>query len=216
MTNPHPRTPHWFLALLLASMSMASAETMDFSDQITPFCEVLGLKVAPPPGWINVPIDTGQRGDLAGCQMMHIEAKALTGIIRILSLDIPDGSPNPEAPPWFQRMVSLEVPFLEAMGYQLGELLFRRDSVPIAGQGFEGARALGVGALIEGGDGTPQEAHFLLFKGPQAKYVITTLTPGRDVEGGSYYKKNTQAMGTVMRTLVVPVADQIRSESAEP
>ena len=46
-------------------------ETLDFSDQITPLCKVAKLSVAPPSGWINVPINTGAP-DMQGCQMMLI------------------------------------------------------------------------------------------------------------------------------------------------
>ena len=61
---------------------------VDFSSQITPVCEVDYLKVAPPEGWINVPIDTGS-DYLSGCQMMLIVNEELQGVLRVLSCRAP-------------------------------------------------------------------------------------------------------------------------------
>ncbi len=158
---------HFSSAALLALTAMATAvaandDVVDFSDQITPVCEVRGLLARPPAGWFNVPIESGE-AQVAGCQMM-------------LARESDDA---------------------------LGEVLWTRDSVPIQGQGFANGRAIGFQAQIEGND-TAQEAHFLMFDKADVQYIVTLLTPGRDVEESTFYQRNTADLGKLIRGFTVP------------
>lgn len=171
-------------------------DVVDFSDRTTPLCEVSGLAAAPPEGWFNVPIESGDPA-IEGCQMMRTRAdEALVGILRVLSVHVEPS--EQEAPPWYLILVALEEQNIARMGYGLGEVLWAREDVPIRGAGFENARAVGISARIEGND-TPQEAHFLLFEKGPTKYIVTLLTPARAVEGGAYYDRNVADFGGLIQ-----------------
>lgn len=185
------------LSFLLISGLMADEEILDFSDSMTDTCEVVGLTAKPPPGWFTVPIESGDDA-LTGCQMMRTgHQDELLGILRVVSVYLPQ---TEDAPPWFAVMVALEQQIIGEMGYVLGEVMWSRESVPISGEGFENARAVGLAATIEGND-IPQEVHFLLFESGTQKFVITLLSPGRDVGEGVDYKRNTDDFGFLIRTL---------------
>ena len=129
------------------------------------------------------------------------ESEELVGIMRLLSVTLPASASEP---PWFAVMIGLEQESIASMGYTLGGVMWQRDDVPIAGSGFENARAFGLEATIDGND-TPQEAHFLVFEKGEEKYIITLLTPGREVESGVFYKRNTKDFGILIRGLKTPM-----------
>lgn len=186
------------LALLLAANTSAEEEEdiVDFSDMMTPVCEVHGLSARPPGGWINVPIESDSEA-VRGCQMMRIreEGRALVGILRLLSVRLPE---PPDDAPWWAMMIGLETGNIAVMGYTLGEVLWSRENVPIQGDGFSGARAVGMASRIEGND-IPQETHFLVFERDDTKYIVTLLTAAREVEKGVYYDRNTADFGVLIR-----------------
>lgn len=186
--------------LSLASAAAQEEEVVDFSDQITPTCELLGLVGQPPPGWFNVPIDSPDP-NLVGCQMMRAtENQELVGILRLLSTAVPTDTPEET---WLPELMGLEVAWLEEMGITLGEPMWRRQDVPVSGPGFQKGTAIGLEASIEGNE-VPQEVHFLGFSGPTHKYLLTLSTPGRTVEEGVYYDRNTADFGVLIRTLQIP------------
>jgi hypothetical protein len=182
----------------MTSQAFAEPEDIvDFSGQVTPTCKVVGLTATPPPGWFNVPIDSEDKA-ISGCQMMRVgEQDELEGIIRLLSAQVEEAA---ESPPWYAVMIALEQQTISEMGYALGEVLWSRTDVPITGEGFGNARAVGLTASIEGND-IPQEAHFLVFEhGPQ-KFIITLLTPAQEVDDSVFYKRNTEDFGVLIRSL---------------
>ncbi len=170
-------------------------ETIDFADQITPVCEVEKLKVSPPDGWINVPIQT-EETIIRGCQMMLIVEKDLIGVLRVLSFDL--SNPPADMPRWEEHLIGIESMLIYEMGYRLHKPIWQRQDVGISGAGFGGAKAIGFSANIEGND-KPQEAHFLVFENATHKYLISLLTPARPVDNGIHYKSNTQGMAAVIR-----------------
>ncbi|MFC1719792.1 hypothetical protein ACFL00_01460 [Pseudomonadota bacterium] len=187
----------FLLNFLWVSTVIADEDFIDFSDKTTATCVVKGLTAKPPPGWFNVPIES-EDDALTGCQMMRTgREEELLGILRVLSVQLEQ---DEDSPPWYAVMLALEQQILAQMGYTLGDVLWRKDNVPISGEGFENARALGLAASIEGND-VPQEAHFLVFEHGSQKFLITLLTPARDVDEGTYYQRNTDDFGVLIRTL---------------
>ena len=192
--------PVLIVAMITLSQSAFTDEVTDFSDLITPICEVSGLNAYPPEGWFNVPIESDD-AILRGCQMMRTgEGHALVGVVRMLSVELPV---KEDTPPWQDVMISIEHENIGQMGYVVDEVMWVRDTVPIEGQGFANAVGIGFSARIEGSD-IPQEAQFLLFEKDQTKYVVTLLTPGRDVDSGEYYERNNSDFGQIIRTMRVP------------
>jgi hypothetical protein len=188
----------------LPTLAQGEKDYVDFSDRITPTCELIGLVGIPPEGWFNVPIDSVGE-NLQGCQMMRTdEQEELVGILRLLSRDFPENTPEET---WFTELLGLEVTWLEEMGITLGEPLWRRDDVPMTGTGWEKAKAIGLSASGENSDIT-QEVHFLAFGGPTTKYLFSLATPAQAVDEGVYYKRNTDDFGVLIRTLQFPTADQ--------
>ena len=193
------------LVLLIPALAVSATEedVVDFSDQITPTCELIGLVGLPPEGWFNVPIERPMEG-FQGCQMMRTgEQDELLGILRLSSRIFPADTPEEE---WYSQLVGLEVAWLEEMGITLGEPMWRREDVPMTGTGWEPGKAIGLEATIEGND-IPQEVHLLTFGGSTTKYLITLSTPAKEVEKGIYYERNTSDMGVLMRTLQFPKND---------
>jgi hypothetical protein len=177
----------------------ADEDVIDFSDKITPVCEVVGLSVEPPPGWFNVPIESADEA-VSGCQMMRTgEQDELLGILRLLSVHLPEPDEE-DLPPWYDMLLALENQMIANMGYVVGEVLWSRPDVPISGSGFENARAVGLASSIEGSD-VPQEAHFLVFENGSQKFIITLLTPAKSVAEGVYYQRNTDDFGILIRSL---------------
>lgn len=200
---------NFFAVLALALLFMLPViaqeqESVDFSDQMTAQCEVDGLVVEPPAGWINVPIDTGI-DQLAGCQMMLVEDEILMGVLRILSFDWMDAPAD--LPPWQQHVMTVESMLIEAMGYQIVEPIWRRETVPISGPGFGNGRAMGFAVKIAGND-IPQESHMLVFDSGDIKYLVDLLTPAKSVNEGVYYSKNLLAMKAIMQGFKVPLSEQ--------
>lgn len=192
------------LFLLLWSWTAAAADndgTLDFSDRATPVCEVAGLRVMPPDGWFNVPIES-EEAAIQGCQMMRARAgdDALVGIARVLSVQFTE---IPKDPPWWELVVGMEARNINRMGYTLNDVIWSRDEVPIQGPHFTGAKAVGFSASIE--DNTAeQEAHFLVFEQGNTKYISTLLTPAATVEEGVYFDRNTADFGSMIRAFTVP------------
>ena len=187
-----------FLAtLLLVSTVAFSEETVDFSDRVTPTCEIAGLTAYPPEGWFNIPLEDPPAGHL-GCMMMRTnEREELVGILRIRSLTAPALDPEGET---YGALFGSEVASAKEMNYSVGdEPLWVRKDVPVSGEGFREGRAVGLPATI-GGNDLPQEAHFLFFRSDSAEYVVTLLTPAKSVDE-SLYERNTADFGKVIRTL---------------
>jgi len=188
--------------LLISGPLFAEDEIIDFSDKITPVCEVVGLSVRPPTGWFNVPIESEDEA-VSGCQMMRTgEQDELLGILRLLSVHAPETA-GEDSPAWYDLLLALENQMISGMGYILGDVLWTRLDVPISGSGFENARAIGLATAIEGSD-VPQETHFLVFENGPQKYIITLLTPAQSVDEGVYYKRNTDDFGLLIRSLKQP------------
>ena len=193
------------LCCLAALPATASEEEhADFSDQMTPSCELIGLTGYPPEGWFTVPMKI-PAPDLAGCQMMRTgDDDELLGILRLISVVVPEGTLEDK---WLAGLLDLESQWLEEMGITLGEALFKRDDVPISGLGdFKNGTGLGLEATIESND-TPQEVHFLGFNSPTIQYLLTLSTPARDVAEGVYYKRNTDDFGVLIQTFQLPKSD---------
>lgn len=171
----------------------------DYTGLTTPVCEVQGLYVKPPTGWINVPVDTAEQ-PLRGCQMMLIEEETYLGIIRIFSHDI--GKPGEgKSEQWEAYLVEFETLLLADMGFKRGDVLWKKDSMPVSGEGFYGGKAIGFGISIENFD-VPWEVHFVIFQSDHQHYLISLVSPSESAsDGGSLYRENSAAMGFVMRTL---------------
>jgi len=178
---------------------LADDDVIDFSDRMTPVCEVVGLSVKPPPGWFNVPIESAEKA-ISGCQMMRAGPDdELLGIVRLLSVYLPDTDAS-GSPKWYDVLLSVETQMISSMGYVLKDVLWKRLDVPISGSGFKNARAIGFASTVEGSE-APQEVHFLVFESGPQKYAVTLLTPARSVNGGAFYERNTNDYGTVIRSL---------------
>lgn len=182
----------------VASMSrLLASEELDLQKLATPLCEVDGLAVAPPSPWFSVPIDSDESG-IQGCQMIWEEGDQYMGIIRLVSYDM--RKPPEDITEWNHFAVAMEATTMEEMGFKIGkEPIWKRDSVPITGNGFINAKAIGFSANLEGVAHT-SETHFLLFESATHKYVISALTPAESASP-EVYQANTKAMATVMRTL---------------
>lgn len=196
------RTNRRRLWLLLAGIlpGLATAEdTVDFSDQIAPTCELIGLVATPPEGWFSVSVQEMPTG-MAGCQMMRVnEAEELVGVMRLRSSETGEIPPGDESR---DELLASELRVLEAMGLQVGEPIWSRNDVPISGLAFAGAQALGLAAVIEE-SGLPQEIHVLAFRGPFTQYALLLITPHRDAES-EIYERNVADFGRLFQTLNVP------------
>src|SRR5210317_1825118 len=81
---------------ITAQDGAAEEDVVDFTEQITSTCELIGLIGLPPEGWFNVPIQS-DRESLAGCQMMRTgDQDELLGILRLLSKVVPAETPEDE------------------------------------------------------------------------------------------------------------------------
>ncbi len=202
------RVNAWTAVIMAAALSMMplngypDEEIVDFSDQLVPVCNVLGLLAAPPADWFAVPME-GLPEQLAGCQMMRTgPAEELVGIIRVSASQVLDGTPGTDSR---QRHILFEIEVLRNMGIvlDLEEPLWSRDSVPLADVGAAGfsdaAQALGYRAVIVD-TRTPQEVHLLTFHGPSTQYALVLITPPRFMEE-EIYQRNTTDFGRVLGTL---------------
>lgn len=182
--------------LALAVFHNATANEEDLKSLATPLCLIPGLSVSPPSPWYSVPIDSDEPM-VQGCQMIWEEGEQYMGIMRLVSFEaneIPDAGVK-----WEEFVVGFESVVMDRMNIEVGQAIWKRDSVPITGEGFANAKAIGLEARIRGAD-QPNEAHFLLFESATHKYVISILTPAKSASP-EVYEANTKAMGTVMRTL---------------
>lgn len=187
-------------AVLLAAhstMAADSEESMDVGTARASRCELIGLIGHAPEGWSNDPMQFAD-ADLAGCEMLRSgDNGELLGFVRLLSVVVPEETPKDK---WLSGLIDLEVGWLQEGGFTLGELLFRRDDVPLSGLGdFENGTGIGLGASSESSD-SPREVHFLGFNGPRIQYLLTLLTPAREVDGGIEYRRNIDDFGVLMRT----------------
>jgi len=182
---------------LLPAASGMAEEPEDLKGLATAVCELPGLSVSPPEPWYSVPIES-EDPVVAGCQMLWEEGDQYMGIMRLVSFDLRE---RPEQEQDWQRLaLGFEAVVMEQMNFTLGEVLWQRDSVPVSGPGFDKpGRAVGFGLELEG-VAHPNEAHFLFFENATHKYVISLITPAESASP-DIYKANTQAMGTVMRSL---------------
>ena len=183
---------------LLASVITAAAWGQDenLSEMATAVCELPHLAVAPPSPWYSVPVESNEQLG-AGCQMIWEEGNQYMGIMRLVAFEtktIPADQPS-----WEQAVIGFEVAVMKRMGIVVGDPIWSRDSLPISGEGFENAKAVGMKANLEGLD-QQNEVHFLLFENASHKYVFSSLTPSQSVSP-DIYAANTGAMSTIMRTL---------------
>jgi len=195
--NYLPRIFFSFAATLLPALSGISQEAEDLKELATAVCELPGLTVSPPQPWYSVPIDSDDRA-IAGCQMLWEQGDQYMGIIRLVSFDLRQ-RPEQEQD-WERTALGFEAVVMEQMNFTLGELVWKRDSVPVSGAGFnENGRAAGFELRLAGVE-HPNEAHFLFFENATHKFVISLITPA-EAASPDIYRANTQAMGTLMRTL---------------
>ena len=186
------------LLSLLAALAYADQEGLiDFTDRMTPVCELHELVAVPPQGWISVPIDTGE-AQLTGCQMMLSQDGELIGVIRLLSFDW--STAPQDLSPWPQHIMTMESVWIEEMGYSITKPLWRRNSVPISGPGFGNGQAIGFAVTISGSE-SAHESHMLVFDRGQFKYLIDLLTPAQTEQEGLRYQANSKAMGEIMQSL---------------
>ncbi len=183
-------------ALYVLPTGAVQSEEENLAALATPRCEIPGLAVVPPKPWYSVPVDSAEEG-IEGCQMIWEEGEQYMGILRLMSFDLSD-RPKQQAD-WESFVIGFEAVVLERMGFKLGKPTWKRDSVPVSGEGFGNGKAAGFLASLEGGT-TENEVHFMLFESASHKYVISGIMPSREASPG-VYKANTDAMGTVMRTL---------------
>jgi hypothetical protein len=182
------------IILLAAVLDTVAEESLKKS--ASKECLMSGLAVKPPHPWYSVQIEAGDPG-IDGCQMIWEEGEHYMGIMRLLSFD--SELYPPAGVKWENYLMAFEASVLEKMNFRVGKPIWKRDSVPISGEGFINAKAIGLEAKLLGVE-HPNEAHFLLFEGPAHKYVISIITPAKSVSP-EVYQSNTKAMGTVMRTL---------------
>jgi hypothetical protein len=186
-----------FCAILLSLRQGYAQEAEDLTGLATAVCELPGLSVSPPKPWYSVPIESDDPV-IAGCQMLWEEGDQYMGIMRLVSFDL---SQRPEQEQDWERLaLGFEAMVMEQMNFKLGDVLWKRDSLPVSGAGFAGdGRAAGFELKLEGVEHA-NEAHFMFFENATHKYVISLITPAKSVSP-DIYEANTQAMGTVMGTL---------------
>jgi hypothetical protein len=197
------------VALVLATTATAAAaqdpgaeepgaEYLDFSDFLTPTCELAGLRALPPAGWFNVSVQDPPAGH-RGCQMMRTnEADELVGLMRLRSIDAAAVEFSGDG---YDAFVADELAVLGSMGYVVGEPIWARDEVPVAGHGFTSGRAVGFEVALE--DGAPHELHLLVFRGAEAKYLLLLATPTRAFDA-ALYSGNEAGFATLITTLQQP------------
>ena len=182
--------------LALPVQSADAGEDENLRELATATCELPGLLVKPPSPWYSVPIDS-EDVIVEGCQMLWEQGDQYMGIMRLVSFDLRE-RPE-ESAKWADYAIAFEAMVMEQMNFKLGDVLWKRDVVPITGEGFANARAIGMAAKL-GGVAHANEAHFLLFESETHKYVISMLTPSESASP-DIYQANTGAMGVVMRSL---------------
>ena len=183
-------------AFVLAFFHSAIADEENLKSLSTPRCQIPGLSVLAPSPWYSVPIESDEPM-VEGCQMIWEEGEQYMGIMRLVSFEangIPDAGVK-----WENYVVGFESMVMDEMNIEVGQPIWKRESVPITGEGFANAKAIGLEAKLRGVD-HPNEVHFLLFENATHKYVISMLTPAKSVSP-EVYDTNTKAMSTVMRTL---------------
>ena len=180
----------------IAVAGASQAEEENLSALAKPVCEVAGLTVVPPSPWYSVPIEADEE-IVEGCQMIWEQGEQYMGIMRLVSFDYRQ---RPEQlAEWENHVIAFEAVVMARMGITLGEPIWKRDSVPVSGNGFGNGKAIGLKASLEGVD-VENEVHFMLFESATHKYVISSLTPSQ-ATSPDVYAANTGAMGAVMRTL---------------
>lgn len=192
------RARTWLGVVLVAfGFSSVAQERIDFTDRITPTCELTGLVATPPAGWFNVPFDKLPEGHHGCTMLLTNENEEPTGILRIRSVTAPALD---EAGETFEHLFESEIEGVASMGYIIDpDALWVRRDVPIKGEGFQDARGVGFAAKLEGNP-IPQEVHVLVFRSDDAEYAISLLTPAK-AAGSGYYDRNTTDFGTLIRTL---------------
>lgn len=190
------------VAIALAAGAAAQeteGETLDLSEFLTATCDLVGLRAVPPEGWFNASVRNPPPGH-RGCQMMRTtETDELVGLIRLRSLDTEAAEFADEG---FDAFVADELAVLATMGYVVGEPLWARDDVPVAGEGLGSGRAAGFEATLEGGP--PQEIHLLVFRGAATQYLLVLATPARSHDAETY-RANETGFATLITTLQQPV-----------
>lgn len=182
------------IGLLASVLNTFAEETL--RELASTECLMSGLGVKPPHPWYSVQIEAGDPG-IDGCQMIWEEGNQYMGIMRLVSFD--SQLYPPAGVKWENFLIGFETKVLEEMNFRVGKPIWKKDTVPISGEGFINAKAIGLEAKLEGVE-HPNEAHFLVFEGPSHKYVISIITPAKSVSP-EVYQANTKAMGIVMRTL---------------
>lgn len=184
------------VTLAITIQFVDAGEDEDLRELATTNCELPGLYVKPPRPWYSVPIDSEEE-IVDGCQMLWEQGDQYMGIMRLVSFDL--RGRQEEISDWANFAIAFEAMVMEQMNFKLGDVLWRRDSVPITGKGFANARAIGLQASLDG-VAHANEVHFLLFESDSHKYVISLITPSESASP-DIYQANTDALGAVMRTL---------------
>lgn len=184
---------------LQSTPATGEQDMIDFGDQATSECRLIGLQAPAPAGWFTVPISDLPDG-MAGCQMMRTDRDDnLVGLIRLSASDTGARAPGEESR---NRQVAIELEVLAAMGIKPRDRLWSRDDVPVSGpesSGFSSAQAVGLSAVIEE-TGLAQELHFLTFHGPSTQYALLLITPPPSTEP-DIHQRNVGDFGRVIQGL---------------
>ena len=146
---------------------------------------------------MSLVVAVAEESGVEGCQMLWEEGDQYMGILRLVSFDFRERSLD--GVKWENFVLAFESLVMNEMNFTLGEQLWMRESIPISGEGFTNAKAIGLEAGLEGVNQT-NEAHFVLFENTTHKYVISLITPSQAISP-EIYESNTRAIGAVMRTL---------------
>ena len=189
------------LLILACATGVVKADEVaaDFSNRVTAYCELIGLRADVPDDWFSVPVE-GMPPGMVGCQMMRTdETEALVGIIRLSSGETGELAPGAESR---NRQLAIELAVLDAMGIETGDPLWSRNQVPLGGlgsAGFSDAQVVGLGATVRE-SGLPQEIHILAFHAPSTQYTLLLITPPKATEP-QIYSRNLRDFGVLLQGL---------------
>jgi hypothetical protein len=119
------------------------------------------------------------------------------GIMRLVSFDLRE-RPD-DAQQWVKLALAFEEQVFNRMNFTLVKPLWKRETLPVSGEGFANGSAVGFEIRLEG-VAHRSEGHFVFFEGATHKYIISLITPSEEASP-DIYRANTNAMSTVMRTL---------------
>jgi hypothetical protein len=180
----------------LPAQTVNAQETENLQGLATASCDMPGLTVAPPEPWYSVPIES-QDPVIAGCQMIWEDGDQYMGIMRLVSFDLRE-RPD-DAQQWVNLALAFEEQVFKQMNFTLMQPLWKRETLPVSGEGFANGSAVGFEIELAG-VAHRSEGHFVFFEGATHRYVISLITPSEEASP-DIYQANTKAMSTVMQTL---------------